>query len=293
MWYNNLRIVEELVSRERLMASQGFRPITYLLYSGGTERLIDDAVIEEGLVCIHVNGEELATFMCTPRDLDELALGFLRAEGIIQSLDDVRVLTISARETCVDVWLRDLRFRPPERRIITSGCGGGITFDDLTRRHPPLNSHVSFRAEQIVAMMQALIEAAELYKKARGVHTSALSDGERLLLVAEDVGRHNTIDRLWGKALKTGLETEGRLLLTTGRISSEMLNKAAKMGVPVVASRTSPTSLSVELGRAWNITILGYVRRPQFRVYTAPERIVVKERMLSFERPFSGKSSIT
>jgi len=265
------------------MGNQGHRPITYLLYSGGTERLIEDAVIEEGLACVHVNGEELVTFMCTPRDLDELALGFLRSEGIIQGLDDVRVLTVSARKTCVDVWLRDLGFRPPARRIITSGCGGGITFDDLTRRHPPLNSRVSFRAEQVVAMMQALIEAAELYKRARGVHTSALSDGERLLLVAEDVGRHNTIDRLWGKAMKQGIETEGRLLLTTGRISSEMLNKAAKMKVPVIASRTSPTSLSVELGHAWNITILGYVRRPQFRVYTAPERIVVDERVLSFD----------
>ena len=297
MWYNNVRIIgtslEDNVVWEWLMGSQGFRPITYLVYAGGTERLVEDAVIEEGLVCIHVNGEELATFMCTPRDLDELALGFLRSEGIIQGLDDVRVLTVSARETCVDVWLRDLRFRPPARRIITSGCGGGITFDDLSRRHPPLNSGVSFRAEQIVAMMQALTEAAELYKTARGVHTSALSDGERLLLVAEDVGRHNTIDRLWGKALKQGIETEGRLLLTTGRISSEMLNKAAKMGVPVVASRTSPTSLSVELGRAWNITILGYVRRPQFRIYTVPERIVVKGEVLSFDRTLNEQTLIT
>lgn len=259
------------------MENKGFRPVTYVLYSGGVRRPVEDAVIEEALVCIHINGEELARFMCTPRELDELALGFLRSEGFIHSLNDIRVLTVSANRNCVDVWLRDLSFRPPARRIITSGCGGGVTFDDLSQRQAPLNSHVTFRPEQIVAMMQELNHAAELYKLARGVHTSALSDGHQLLLVAEDVGRHNTIDRLWGKAMKQGIATEGRMLLTTGRISSEMLAKVAKMGVPVVASRTSPTSLSVELGRTWNITVLGYVRRPRFRIYTAPERIVVDD----------------
>jgi FdhD protein len=96
-------------------------------------------------------------------------------------------------------------------------------------------------------------------------------------LVAQDVGRHNTIDRLWGQALQQNIPTEGRILLASGRISSEMLNKAAKMGVPVVISRTSPTSLSIELGRAWNITLVGYARGNTFRVYTAPQRVGVAE----------------
>ena len=109
------------------------------------------------------------------------------------------------------------------------------------------------------------------------IQTSALSDGRQLLLVAQDVGRHNTIDRLWGKALKQGVITRDRILLASGRISSEMLNKAAKMGVPVVISRTSPTSLSVELGRAWNITLIGYARGNTFRIYTIPDRVVMGE----------------
>jgi FdhD protein len=121
--------------------------------------------------------------------------------------------------------------------------------------------------------MHKLHLAAELYQEVRGVHTSALSDGQELLLVAQDVGRHNTIDRLWGQALQQGVETEGHILLASGRISSEMINKAAKMKVPIIISRTSPTSLSVELGRAWHITVIGYARGNQFRVYSAPERI--------------------
>lgn len=252
---------------------RGIYPTTYTLYKHDEATPVDGAVIEEVLACIHVNGQELATFMCTPHELDELAIGFLRSEGIIHTSADIELLTLSASDTCVDVWLRDLSFEPPSRRIITSGCGGGVTFDDLSQKHEPLEITASISPPQIAKLMKRLHLAAELYNEVRGVHTSALSDGHELLLVAQDVGRHNTIDRLWGKALKQGLKTEGLILLASGRISSEMLNKAAKMQVPIVISRTSPTSLSVELGRAWNITMLGYARGNSFRIYTAPERV--------------------
>lgn len=251
----------------------GIRPISYILQKGDTAELVDGAVIEEVLACIYVNGQELAKFMCTPHRLDELALGFLRSESIIQQLDDIEVLTTSASH-CVDIWLKDTGFSLPTRPIITSGCGGGVTFDDLSQRHVPLNTNTTIKPEQIFSLMKKLHEAAELYQEARGVHTSALSDGDRLLLVAQDVGRHNTIDRLWGQALKQGLRTDSRILLASGRISSEMLTKAAKMGVPIIISRTSPTSLSVDLGQAWNITVIGYARGNSYRVYTAPERVV-------------------
>ena len=256
--------------------TDGIHPLDYARYEDGDWQPVEGAITEEALVCIHVNGRELATFMCTPREQDELALGFLRAEGLIQGLADVRALTISASGTCVDVWLNH-EIELPSRRIVTSGCGGGVTFDDLTSRSALLNTRTAVPPEQIFPRMRDLYQAANLYRVTQGIHTSALSDGERLLLVAEDVGRHNTLDRLWGKALKRNLPTEGLILLATGRISSEMLGKAAKMGVPVVASRTSATSLSVALGRAWNITVVGYVRRDSLRVYSAPHRVVTPE----------------
>lgn len=257
----------------------GIYPLTYVGYEDNAWQSVEGTITEEAPVCIHVNGKELATLMCTPHEQDELALGFLRSEGIIHSLDEVRLLTLSANGTCVDAWLNRTYFEPPQRRIITSGCGGGVTFDDpsglsLSRRHTPLNTHATVTPDQIFARMRDLYQAAELYRATQGIHTSALSDDKRLLLVAEDVGRHNTLDRLWGKALKQDISTEGLILLATGRISSEMLGKAAKMGVPIVISRTSATSLSVALGRAWNITVIGYVRRNSLRVYSAPERIL-------------------
>ena len=256
---------------------KGIYPITYLLYKDGEADYVEDAVIEEGLMCIFVNGQELATFMCTPHNLDELAIGFMRSEGFIQSLDDIEVLTLSDNGTCVDIWLRDLSFSPPPRRIITSGCGGGVTFDDLSGRQTPITKQRMVTPARATALMKKLHLAAELYNEVRGIHTSALSDGQELLLVSQDVGRHNTIDRLWGQALKQGIPTEDKILLTSGRISSEMLNKSAKMGVPVAITRTSPTSLSVELARAWNITLIGYARGKNFRVYSVPERIVIEE----------------
>jgi FdhD protein len=244
-------------------------------YDAGDWQTVDGAVTQEALVRVHVNGQEFATLMCTPRAQDELALGFLRAEGMIAGLQDVRKVVVCPSGSCVDVWLRaGIELPAASRRIITSGCGGGITFDDLSTRQAPLNSAVTIRPSALLGRMRDLYLAARLYAQTQGIHTSALTDGERLLLVAEDIGRHNTLDRLWGQALKRGLPTAGLILLATGRISSEMLGKAAKMGVPIVASRTSPTSLSIRLARAWNITVVGYARRDRLRVYSAPERLM-------------------
>jgi FdhD protein len=195
-------------------------------------------VISERLVSIFVNGQELATIMCSPCQQDMLALGFLANEGLIGSLDEVRALHVCPSGACVDVWLNRADFSPPRRAILTSGCGGGVTFDDLSGMFEPLQSEVRVSADRLWALMDALGQAAELYSRARGVHSSALSDGERLLLVAEDVGRHNTLDKLRGLALQRSLDPRDHILLTTGRISAEMISKARRMGVPVVCSRT-------------------------------------------------------
>ncbi|MBM3695000.1 MAG: formate dehydrogenase accessory sulfurtransferase FdhD [Actinobacteria bacterium] len=250
--------------------------IRYLEYRDGSVGRVSGAVIEERPVCIFVNGRELATLLCTPSDLEDLAVGFAFTEGLIDGIDDIEVMSVSAGLTCVDLWLRDRVVEPPTRRIITSGCGGGVTFDDtatMLARHKRLGLGMTVAPSQVSRLMREVLRSAALYNTARGVHTSALSDGASVVLVAQDVGRHNTIDRLAGRALRTGLATEGAIVLTSGRISSEMLAKAAGMRAPVVISRTCPTSLAVELAQAWNVTLVGYARGTGFRVYAAPERI--------------------
>jgi FdhD protein len=234
---------------------------------------VDGEVVTEALACLSVNGQELATFMCSPHDLDKMALGFLYNEGIVERREDVRSLHISRNDTCVDVWLQNSQAVLPERPIVTAGCGGGVTFDDLSGQHDPLAVDLQATPAQLADLMRKMHLGATLYQRARGIHTAALAADRELLLQVEDVGRHNCLDKLAGAALMDGIQTRGRIILTSGRISSEMLNKARRLQTPIVCSRTSPTSLSVALAEAWNITIVAYLRQARMRVYTHGERL--------------------
>ena len=123
-------------------------------------------------------------------------------------------------------------------------------------------------------MIEQLFGSQQLYRKVGGVHTSALSDGRRVRVVAEDIGRHNSVDKLAGLLMLEEIRMRKKILLTTGRISSEMLQKSARIGAAIVISRTSPSSLSIELAKKLGITLIGYARRDRFNVYSHPDRII-------------------
>jgi FdhD protein len=244
----------------------------------GSYETVDAPIIHEDLVSIYVNGLEVATVMCSPREQEAMALGFLANEGIINSLDEVAINRVCNSGGCVDVWLTHADTGSKRRLILTAGCGGGVTFDDLSESHPALPSDDVFvPVERLWALMDELYQHAELYSEARGVHTAAFSPGEHVTLAAEDIGRHNTLDKIRGKALQQRIDMRGGVLLTTGRVSSEMINKARSMGIPIVCSRTSPTSLSVRLAAEWNITLVGYLRRNSLNVYTHPRRVLATD----------------
>jgi FdhD protein len=251
----------------------GMVPHRYWVVRGEQIQPEDGGVIEEGLVSIYVNGQQLVTVMCSPLDQEALTLGFLRNEGIITSLDEVGVLKANVARTVVDVLLHRGDFTPPRHVVLTAGCGMGVTLRQLTGEYPALDSALHTTPDVIVARMRDLHGTAHLYHRVRGVHTAVLTDLEHVLVSAEDVGRHNAIDKIAGKALLAGIDTRDTLMLTTGRISSEMLTKARRMNVPIVASRTAPTSTAVELAEAWSMCVIGYVRQGGLRVYTHPERL--------------------
>ncbi len=252
--------------------SHGVKAIGYWQVGSQRWSLIEKEIIEETPLALFINGQEWLTVMCTPVQIEEFVLGFLAAEKIITHLEDISLLDITHQGRVADVWLRH-QVTLPRRQTLTSGCAGGTTFADLEAMRPPVQAERQITIEQVFGLMEQLQQAAHIYQRSQGVHTSALSDGQRLLVVAEDVGRHNTLDKVRGGCLQQGLPTEGHLLLTTGRISSEMLRKAADMEIPIVISRTSPTSLSLSLARAWGITVIGYVRGRQLRVYSEPRRV--------------------
>jgi FdhD protein len=287
----------ELVTRKSM--ADPTLDFDYIEFDGEHAAIVTRPVIAETPWVLYVEQREWATFMCSPIELHQLALGFLLSEGVIGGLEDVWQLKVYLDEnrvymyfpdaglhgelalpSCaeaagtIDVRLRHPAPDRPERRFLTSDCG--VTFDNRADDLPPLQSDRQITAAQVSSLMRQLNESATLYRTSRGVHTSALSDGERLLVQMEDVGRYNTLDKIRGACLLDGIATRGRVLISTGRISSAMLVKARKMDTPIVISRTSPTALSIRLARQWNMTLIGYVRGRQLRVYTGGERVVFR-----------------
>ena len=244
-------------------------------YENGAFAQFERPVVREQPLTITVNGVELATFLCTPEKLDYLVIGFLCFEGIIGGLDDIHALDVDADNGAVAVELA-IPLVEPKKRVFTSGCGMGLTFSIGASHYPPLLSELTLTPDDVFPLMRRLFDGADMYRESRGIHAAALSDGDQILLLAEDVGRHNALDKILGEALMLGIPTQGRILLTSGRISSEMLRKGAHMGTPFLISRTSPTTLSIEAAKRLGVTVIGYVRRNSFTVYTHPERLVYR-----------------
>lgn len=268
---------QDVVKEKRAQALTGAKPVRYQVLQGDSARAVDGGVIDERLVSIYVNGQSLATMMCSPLQLEALAIGFLFSEGVIESFDEVGVVRRNLADSAVDVILTHDDFQLPRRMILTSGCGGGITWQQLSASYAALETDFVISPSILRRRMHELKGAAKLYNAVRGVHTAVLGDDAGILVSAEDVGRHNAVDKVAGQALMQGIPTRDRILLTSGRISSEMLGKARRMGIPIVASRTAPTSITLELAQAWNICVAGYVRGGSMRVYTHPARLGLSE----------------
>jgi len=253
------------------------KPIHYYQIGAQKNEQIDGYTIVETPVSLTLNGEVWTTFMCTPIHLEALMVGFLFNEGVIDGMDEVADVRICEHGDNVDVWLRHDAPKP-DSWTRTSGCTGGVTAVASIQKPEPvsISSEVSLHPGQINNLVEMLFESQELYRDTGGVHTSALSDGDRVILSAEDIGRHNTLDKIAGQCLMGDMWPEKRILITTGRISSEMLQKGVRMGAKVVASRTSPSSMSIELAEAWGITLIGYARRNRFNLYASVERILLE-----------------
>lgn len=249
---------------------------------------VEGEVIDEALMTIYVNGRDVAKIMSTPREWDWLALGFLKNEGLIEGIEGIDHVYVNDRGCCVDVWLTHA-IEKSTREIFTSGCGGGLTFDDQSINMEPLEFDGLLLPKDLIEMFNKLHTPGSLHDRARGVHTAGLTDGEKVLAVTEDIGRHNAVDKLQGACMQKGIETRGRFLIVTGRISSEMLHKGARMGCPIIASRRSPTSLSIKMAVSYNITLVGYVRQRSMRVYTHPERLGCQAQS---ELPIAGDETI-
>ena len=229
---------------------------------------------EENSATLSVNSEIWLSFRCSPSLLKELAIGFLFNEHIIKSVSEVEIVKVCENNKNIDVWLNH-DAKKPDTWENTSGCTGGKT--SMRNKEEIISfDENQIEPQLILDLYTLLISKQEEYRRTRGVHCSLLSDGEDYYLVAEDIGRHNTIDKIAGLLLLDSKQDwKQKIILTTGRISSEMIQKSARLGASIVVSRTSPTKWSVEYANEHNITLIGYTRRNEFTLYANPQRIKI------------------
>ncbi|NQT72827.1 MAG: formate dehydrogenase accessory sulfurtransferase FdhD [Chloroflexi bacterium] len=224
----------------------------------------------EKQISIFVNRQVLVNILCTPNKLNFLVIGYLYAEGIISGIGDVASMRVCDEESEVDVRLSNTEFEVPQVSTLTSSCGGSVAFRNEGKR---VDSSLVVSPDSVLSQMKQFLEQMELYRLSGGVHASALSDTRNLLLVSEDIGRHNTLYKIQGECLMKGLKTRDGMLMSTGRVSSEMLLKSSLMQAPIIVSRTSPTGRAVSLARDLGITLVGYARGNRLTVYSHPERL--------------------
>jgi FdhD protein len=232
---------------------------------------------------IMLNGEQLVTVLCSPGELDALAVGFLFSEGIIKGKEEITGLTLDDElgiiriRTATDKTADGKLFM---KRVLTTGCGRGMAFysyADLDRKKK-VQSDLRVIPSDVLALSKGFQSASELYRTTHGVHSAALCDARDILVFAEDIGRHNAVDKVLGRCLLEEIPVSDRILVTSGRISSEILFKTAGSGIPVLISKSAPTDMGVDLARELGITLIGFVRGGGMNVYAGEERIDIPRR---------------
>ncbi len=252
----------------------GAEELDFHRWEGGRLTPVRKFVPREVPLTITNEGDELITVMCTPRQLKALVVGFLYLNDLIADPDELDYFRVCADDQCAEIRLdppRTIRFN---RLTLGSGCSATPASMIEERSLRPLTDFEPVVTPQrLQAAMLELYERAITYRSGGGIHAACATDDQALVVVAEDIGRHNTVDKVIGECLLRRRPMDRLAVLTTGRISSEMLLKCARLRVPVVGSRTSPTALSIELARRLGVTVVGYIRSIGFNVYTYPERL--------------------
>ena len=221
----------------------------------GTDRSIDtDVVVREFPLTITLNNKEVATLPCSPQNLKYLAAGFLASEGLINSHDDVTSITIDRKKGTVRV--KTKKNTPTPRT-----------------QAKKVDSDIEISAPQVFALIDDFVRRSEIFKATGGVHSAALADSEKILVFSEDIGRHNAIDKVFGECLLKDITTAGRLLITSGRVSSEIMLKVARRNVPLLISRAAPTNLGVRLAQKLGVTLVGFARDKKMNLYANERRI--------------------
>ena len=242
---------------------------------------VQDLVSEEEPLTLYLNGKELVTILCSPVEQRYLVLGFLVSEGMIACIEDLTEFTVDVERNMI--WatsenVSDNAGRTYLKRCLTACCGRGraeFYFANDARVSNLIESQLRVRAQDINSYAHMLEEASTTHRVTSGVHSGAIASGGQLVCYAEDIGRHNVFDKLYGKCLESRVSPADKILVFSGRVSSEIILKASKMSVPVVVARSVPTSLSIDMAEKLGITLIGVAKGDWFHIYTHAERVIV------------------
>ena len=239
----------------------------------------EDIVVKELPLTILLNGRELVTLLCSPVNLKYLAIGFLLSEGLLRSKKDVKSIIDDGQTGIVRVETgTDLNGEEEQvfKRIITPGCGRGAAFYSAADAvgMNEVKSELQVSGAEILDLMIQFQHRSETFRSTGGVHSAALCDNKTLNIFSEDIGRHNAIDKIFGQCLWEGISTNNQIILTSGRVSSEIVIKIARNNIPVLASKSAPTNTAVKLADLLGITLIGFVRGTRMNVYSHHQRIV-------------------
>ena len=236
---------------------------------------IAEHVSEEIPLTVEINGNELATLLCSPDNLRNLVVGFLFTSGVISDISSIQSLTVDVERFHTAVSIAGEGGDFVFKRVYTSGCGKGVIFHnplDVMNR-APLNEEFFLRASDIAVLMRDFIKGSSEHSRTKGVHSAALASRDRIHIFRDDIGRHNAMDKVVGEALSRGMDFSDKVMLTTGRISSEILSKVLRCRIPVIAALGSPTNQAVKLARATNLTLVSHVRGTRMSVYSGDARL--------------------
>lgn len=244
--------------------------------NGIMEKVTDELVLEE-MLTIFVNKRFYASLLCTPDEKLELAIGFLFAQGVISSIDDVKsVEDMGSNIICV-ILNNGLQADYQNKRVLTSGCAqGSIDLSILEERQVELvRGDCKYSAKDILLIMKEFNNKSELFKQTGGVHSCAICNSQGITFFSDDIGRHNALDKVIGRSLLNNIELEDKLLMTTGRISSDIAVKAARAGIPIIVSHSAPTEMALNIAKTANITMVGFARGSRMSIYCGEDRIIV------------------
>jgi len=240
----------------------------------------EEPVIEEIPLTIYLNGKELVTMLAAAGEENCLVIGFLATEGIIQKVDDIKSIDINLAQGVIHVTTVSGEVAAEKmflKRYLTACCGKGRTAfyfanDVLTAK--TVNTNLRITPGEIIRYSELLEATSETFRLTGGVHGGAMAAEGKLIYWSQDVGRHNVFDKLYGRCLLDGNSTQDKVLIFSGRVSSEIVLKVSKMNISIIIARSAPTTLALDMAEELGVTVIGFARGERLNIYTHSERIV-------------------